>query len=356
MARYVVLARDFDFAAMAENSRNDEGPKHVLADICQRLNATVVSPSSCETPNVVWRAAFSLFSRLYSNPGVWTIAHNVAKRAKSGELVYATGEDLGLTITLLSMLRAKKPALVVSVVWPEKVKPTKLLLAFKRRMKTFVVITEDKARQLRSLAGPSCPEVIVLPAVIDLSFFSPRPPTVAPSPPLVVSAGLVDRDYVTLAAAVNALPVVVDVCAMSSMPSGLASPAYPTSLPTNMTIGSQSLKELRDMYRGASLTVVPLVASNQGAGLTVVWEAMACGCPVVATTSAGDLADYVKQGLVIGVPAENPEALSEAIMSALADPDHLAEMAGRARTFVADHFSEGHYVDILSAKLVAAES
>jgi glycosyltransferase involved in cell wall biosynthesis len=349
-----VLARDFDFAAMARQAENDESPKHILGEVCARLGATVLSPSTCVTPSRSWRLLFSVASRFYSNVGVWSLAHSVARRVKTGELVYATGEDLGITVALLTMLRRKRPALVVSVTWPERVRSTKLLLAVKRRVTSFVVITDEKARHLRE-AGPWCPTVLVLPAVIDLKFFSPIDAPHHHDPPLVVSAGLVDRDYKTLAEAVEDIPVLVDVCAMSSMPSSLASPAYPKRLPANMTIGRQSLKELRDMYRAACLTVVPLIADNHGSGLTVVWEAMACGCPVVATATAGDLADYAAKGLIIGVAPENPEAMQETIEVALADPTRLSAMADQARAFVAEHFNDQHYADILIENLLAAE-
>jgi glycosyltransferase involved in cell wall biosynthesis len=350
-----VLARDFDFAAMARQAENDESPKHILGDVCDRLGATVVSPSTCVAPSRPWHLLFSVASRFYSNIGVWSIAHSVARRVKTGELVYATGEDLGFTVAVLTMLRRKRPALVVSVTWPERVRSTRLLLALKRRVTSFVVITDEKARHLRDAGGPSCPTVLVLPAVIDLTFFSPIDAPLPQDPPLVVSAGLVDRDYKTLAEAVEDLAVLVDVCAMSSMPSGLASPAYPKRLPSNMTIGRQSLKELRDMYRAAYLTVVPLIADNHGSGLTVVWEAMACGCPVVATATGGDLAQYAARGLIIGVAPENPQAMQETIEAALADPTRLSAMADQARAFVAERFNDKHYVDILTENLMAAE-
>jgi glycosyltransferase involved in cell wall biosynthesis len=353
--RFVVLGRDFNFADMARQAENDESPRHILGDVCDRLGATVVSPSTCAEPSFVWRLLFGFASRFYSNAGVWSIAHDVARRVKTGELVYATGEDLGFTIAFLTALRRKKPALVVSVVWPERVKATKLMLAMKRRVRSFVVITHDKARQLRDLAGRRCPPILVLPAVVDLNFFSPVTAAHHQDPPLVISAGLVDRDYVTLAEAVEHIPVLVDVCAMSSMPAELASPAYPKRLPANMTIGSQSLKELRDMYRAACLTVVPLIADNHGSGLTVVWEAMACGCPVVATATAGDLAEYAAKGLIIGVAPENPSAMHETIEAALADPSKLSAMADQARAFVSEHFNDARYVDILTKNLVAAE-
>jgi hypothetical protein len=354
--RYIVLARDFDFAEMARQAANDESPKHILADVRDRLGAQVIAPSTCRPPNTFWKAAFRIAARGYSTPQVWAMAHHVAKTAKSGDLIYATGEDVGLTVCVLAMLRRKSPRVVVSVVWPERVAPIKMLLRCKSRIRMLLAVTEDKARQLRTLGGSACPSVVVLPAVIDLTFFSPTGRSPRSGRPLIVSGGLVDRDYVTLAKAVEGLPVAVEVCAMSSMPAGLASPAYPASLPDNMLIGQQSLRELRDLYRAATLVVVPLVAENKGSGLTVVWEAMATGCPVIATRGAGDLAEYADNALVIGVAAEDPAALCAAIEAALADPAGLEAMAARALAFVSEHFNDRRYVDILTASLISAEN
>jgi glycosyltransferase involved in cell wall biosynthesis len=356
LQRYVVLARDFDFAEMARQAANDESPKHILADVRDRLNAQVIAPSTCRPPNIFWKLAFQIAARGYSTPQVWAIAHHVAKTVQSGDLVYATGEDVGLAICVLAKLRGKLPKVVVSVVWPERVAPLKLLLRCKGRVRMLLAVTQDKARQIRMVGGPACPPVVVLPAVIDLTFFSPSGRSPRSGRPLIVSGGLVDRDYVTLAKAAEGLPVAVEVCAMSSMPSSLASPAYPANLPDNMLIGQQSLRELRDMYRAATLVVVPLVASNQGSGLTVVWEAMATGCPIIATRGAGDLAEYADNGLVIGVPAEDPAALRAAIEAALADPEGLQAMAERAHKFVSQHFNDRRYVDLLAASLIAAEN
>ena len=356
MPRYVVLARDFDFADMARRALIDEGPDHVLRHVCDRLGAQVISPSSSERPNAAWRLAFRALSAGYSTPGVWAVAHSVARRIRTGDLVYATGEDLGLTIILLTMLRLKKPALVVAVYWPERTAPTRFLLWFMRRIERLVAISEDKALQVRRLGGLADRQVAVLPSVFDQTFFSPKKPDPPPPVPLIVSGGLVDRDYVTLATAVDGLDVKVEVCAMSSMPASLASPAYPARLPSNMTIGSQSLKELRDMYRAATLTVVPLVANNMGSGLTVVWEAMACGCPVLATASSGDLAHYAEKGLIIGLKPEDPAAVRQAITAALADPEGMAAMTQRARAFVKEQFNGDRYVDGLTKVLLDAEA
>lgn len=356
MSRYVVQGRDFDFAEMSRLAEQDQSPKHILNDVCAQVGADVVSPSSCPAPSAAWRVLFRLASVAYSNVGVWTIAHHVAQRVSDKDVVYVTGEDLGVTISVLTMLRRKRPALVVPVIWPERTRATRLLLAFKKRISSFVVVTEDKARQVRALGGDTCPPVVVLPSVVDLTFFSAASTTVTRPEPLVVSAGLVDRDYVTLAAAVNGLPIRVEVCAMSSMPSPDAGSAAPSVLPDNMAMGHHDLRQLRDLYRSASLVVVPLVGDNRGSGLTVVWEAMACGAPVLATRGAGDLAEYAERGLIVGLDPEDADGMRAAIVDALAHPGRMKAMAERARAFVEEHFNDERYVKILSQSLEDAEA
>jgi glycosyltransferase involved in cell wall biosynthesis len=73
---------------------------------------------------------------------------------------------------------------------------------------------------------------------------------------------------------------------------------------------------------------------NEGFGLPPA-EAMACGCPVVATRSGGP-ADYVREG-VNGWWAEpqNPQALAEVLRGALASPD-LERRSAEAVRAVAD--------------------
>ena len=72
----------------------------------------------------------------------------------------------------------------------------------------------------------------------------------------------------------------------------------------------------------------------------VVLEAMASGCPVVATAVDGtrELIDDGVHGWL--VPPENPARLAEAIQAALHDPALAQQCAAAARQRVCDRFSE----------------
>ncbi len=83
-----------------------------------------------------------------------------------------------------------------------------------------------------------------------------------------------------------------------------------------------------------------LVVSSQFEGFSnTILEAGASGLPVVATAVGGN-PEAVSEG-VNGrlVPAQNPEAMAEAILDLLNKPRQLAEMKRTCRQFVETHFS-----------------
>jgi colanic acid/amylovoran biosynthesis glycosyltransferase len=85
--------------------------------------------------------------------------------------------------------------------------------------------------------------------------------------------------------------------------------------------------------------VVVLASLTEGVPV-VLMEAMACGCPVVATR-VGGVSELVLDG-VTGrlVPPGDPEALVEAIGWVLDNPAKALTLAERARAFVAREFRE----------------
>jgi glycosyltransferase involved in cell wall biosynthesis len=356
MARFVVLARDFDFAEMSRRATLDQSPTHVLGDLSARLDATVISPGNVARPPRPWRCALRLAGRVFAQTDTWYVAYDVARRARTGDLVYITGEDVGLASLVLCAIRRRRPSFALDLVWPERRVSTRLVLAFKRRIALVLVATPEHREQVRSMAGQNCPRIEVLPLAMDLRFFSPPVEEPARSRPLLVSAGLVARDYASLATAIDGLDVDAEVCAVSSRAPDTNRPAMPERAVDNLVFGDHSLVELRDLYRRATLVVVPLLEGNLGAGATVVREAMSVGVPVIVTAPEGSIADYVRQGLVVGVPARRPDLLRAAISTLLDDPARRRAMSVRGRAFMESEGSTDRYVETMTERLVAAQS
>lgn len=100
-----------------------------------------------------------------------------------------------------------------------------------------------------------------------------------------------------------------------------------------------------------------LPSRSEGAGLSIL-EAMYTGLPVIATNVGGIPEIVINEVTGLLVPAENPEALSEAIIRLLSNPDLMQKMGENGRHRVLTHFNpenfikahENLYIDLLSKK------
>jgi glycosyltransferase involved in cell wall biosynthesis len=95
--------------------------------------------------------------------------------------------------------------------------------------------------------------------------------------------------------------------------------------------GTVSDGELVTLYQHADLFVI--ASAQEGLGI-VMLEAMACGLPVVATDCGGP------EGIVIDgetgqiVPNNDPDALADAIVAMLSQPDHLERLREQCVAFI----------------------
>jgi glycosyltransferase involved in cell wall biosynthesis len=105
----------------------------------------------------------------------------------------------------------------------------------------------------------------------------------------------------------------------------------------------------------SDLDVLAMSSDNEGTPIALI-EAMAAGCPVVATNAGGvpDLIDHGTTGLL--VPVRDPHGLAEAVLRLLRDEPLARELAASARRHVRVRFSASRFVadmDVLYERLVA---
>src|SRR5262249_39533390 len=114
----------------------------------------------------------------------------------------------------------------------------------------------------------------------------------------------------------------------------------------------------RDLPRiYADLDALVVSSNNEGTPVSAI-EAMAAGCPVVATRVGGlpDLIDEGETGYL--VPRENAHALAAAVLRLLRDREGRRRIGERARASVAERFTAGRlitdmehfYTDLLAEK------
>lgn len=119
-------------------------------------------------------------------------------------------------------------------------------------------------------------------------------------------------------------------------------------------IGAVDHTRLAELYRQASVAVVPSVVAadgdQEGFGLVIV-ETMGCECPVVASRlpAIGDIAIDGETALL--APPADPAALADAIAAVLDDPAAATRRARAARARVVEHFDwisiTGRYAALL---------
>lgn len=164
----------------------------------------------------------------------------------------------------------------------------------------------------------------------------------------VVSVGRdLARDYATFFEAVAGLPVRAVVAAKEENLRGLA-------VPDNVEIRlNVPLSEVRELYAGASVVVVPVQREGRGqgtenSGTIALLEAMASERPVVVSDRRF-LRDYVepeRSGLT--APPEDPAALRAQIERVLSDPALGRALAVQARRDVEERHTTRRFAERLA--------
>lgn len=265
------------------------------------------------------------------------------------DIVITDNERVGFVLaTLFRVLRRRdRPAhaMVTHVMTRRKKRIVHRLLGLQQTIDRYLVYSTNQQRYLidRLVVEPT--KVRHVPFTVDHDFFRHRRGHEPPSDrPLVVSAGLEHRDYSTLFEAVAPLDIDVIVAADTAHgSSGRAS--VPSDPPHNVDIVvSQNHVELRRLYSRAAVVVVPLLENPFQAGVTTILEAMAVGCPVVVTRTAGQR-DVITDGIDGRyVSPEDAVGLRKVLQSLLDAPDDARALGDRARITIENTNTLKRYV------------
>lgn len=102
-----------------------------------------------------------------------------------------------------------------------------------------------------------------------------------------------------------------------------------------------------DMLRAADVVAMPSLTTRkweEQVGMVAI-QAMACGVPVVATSS-GAIPEYVPDGMAgLLVPENDPEALARALIRILQDRHLHDQMARGAREYACEHYDAAKNID-----------
>jgi glycosyltransferase involved in cell wall biosynthesis len=124
------------------------------------------------------------------------------------------------------------------------------------------------------------------------------------------------------------------------------------TLSENVTVGSRSPTELRELYARSRFVVVPVMPSESDNGVTVVAEAMAMGRALITTATEGG-AEILSDGVnCVLVPPQDTAAMRAAIEQLWNDPERCAKLAAAGREQVV----AAHGIDQWVAGILATVS
>jgi glycosyltransferase involved in cell wall biosynthesis len=160
--------------------------------------------------------------------------------------------------------------------------------------------------------------------------------------------GVPGRDYSTFAEALRNTQYDVKMV-LGGRSDGRNTAIGVGGIPPTFEIYSRlSSVDMRDLYRGASVVVVPLTRGRaDAAGSSVLLEAMSSGRPVVLSATPG-ISPYAEHG-VTGLLVEpgSPQALREAVDRLMMDHSLRTAIGEEGRAFVERKLTLRQYVDRL---------
>lgn len=339
MTAHIVLPRRMKLADATEQAARHEAPRHAMALLANRLGATVHEPDD-DSPG---RPLDKLRAAIAPSVALWALARRVVAQAGPGDTVFCSSEAGGLQVAAVCGRRATRPRLCLFV---HNVDRPRARLALKwwrmaDRVDVFLACSQTQVEFLRNYLGLPPDRVRHVWDHTDTRFFTPGPASPDKRRPMVVSVGLEQRDYKTLAAATHDLDLDVRISGFSKDAGALAR-TFPETLPVNMSRRFYSWPDLVQLYRDADVVVVSCLENKYAAGVQSLMEAMACRRPVIATATEG-LRAYLDDSVVAVKPGD-PEAMRAAVQSVLGNRASAEARASRGHELALRRYDMERYI------------
>jgi glycosyltransferase involved in cell wall biosynthesis len=230
--------------------------------------------------------------------------------------------------------------------------PTRIANALTYRLNDAVIaVSGDVARSVAGYVRGGRPRLVTVPNAVEERLFTHGPADAAavrrafgvpPGAPLVVTVGNLraakgHADLLQAARRVRADRPGVRFLIVGVGPREASLRRQAAQLALDGTVVLTGFRsDARDLIAVADLYVLP----SRSEGLPVsLLEAMALGRPVVAT-HVGGIPEVLRHGVEgLLVPPADPEALAEAILALLADPDRRERLGAAARAGARGRFS-----------------
>jgi len=261
---------------------------------------------------------------------------------RNADVIVSVFESNVFFILLLRAVFRFKPRIVLWEVsgrgWAKRDKVLDFVVP---RVDHVFVLTQHQKKEVESLYHLRNPAEIVGFAVDD-HFYSPHPSKESKDSYVLAVGDDVGRDYQTLVNACHALGLPLKLRSSTKLPN-LGEAASGVTV-----VGRQTYDELRDLYAGARIVVVPLKSVDYPSGITAIFEALAMGKPLI-TSRTGTTVDFISHGENgLLVTPESPSELSNELGILWNDKVLQEKLAQNARRHLDEKFSYERYIQRFS--------
>ncbi|GAA6617086.1 glycosyltransferase family 4 protein [Scytonema sp. NUACC26] len=350
MKYHIALSPSCDLQGIAHNAQAKICPSHSIWELSQLLGAKVYQAGEEKVLPID-----RMYAKIIGRPEHWALARKLSLELQEGDVIYCNGEHIGIPLATVCNHEGRRLKFVVYFHNINRPRGHLALKLFKiaDKIDLFVSTAPSQINFLHHYLGLPKHQVYQLCSQpVDLSFFTPGLPSNSKERPIIGSGGLEKRDYRTLANASKDLDVDIKICAFSHNAKTLKR-SFPKVIPSNMSFRFYEWNELLQLYRDSDIVVISLLKNTQEAGLTTLFEAMACRRPVVITRAPGLIDNLIDAGIVMGVNPYDATGMKQAIQSLLNDP-HKAEIyAQRGYELVQKQYNQEKYVQSLFAQLTS---
>jgi acetyltransferase-like isoleucine patch superfamily enzyme/glycosyltransferase involved in cell wall biosynthesis len=264
---------------------------------------------------------------------------------QKADSIFTTAENTGMALALMLRFVAKRPShvMISHKLSAGKKKWIFRFLGLLGTVDGLIAYTSEQTRFAGDFLGFEQERLHRIHFFCDHRFFTP-PETETVQRAGLVSVGRELRDYPTLIEAVRGLDVKATIVGTSPW-SKRADLLDGLEIPPNVELKSGlSYEELRGLYRESELAVVPLQDVDSPAGVTSIFEALATETPALVSRTCGIADSIADCDGVETVTPEDPAALREAIVKAVADSVALAAAGKAGRKSIENERSLEHFV------------
>ncbi len=349
MAFHIVLPHTRQILSDGGQPLATDGPRDSMAQLAVTLSAQLHQPDATDPRP----RTDGLRAKVLPTRALWALARRVQARTGPADTVFCSSEAGGFQLAALCANRRTRPRIGVFVHNVDRPR-TRFALKWWRmaqRVDQFFACSTYQAEFLRRHLNLSHDRVHHIWDHTDTRFFTPGPASPGKKRPMIVSVGLEQRDYKTLAVASADLDVDVCISGFSKDAATLVR-TFPETLPANMTRRFYSWPDLVQLYRDADAVVVSCQENRYAAGVQSLLEAQACGRPVIATATQG-LVAYLGEG-VVRVPPGDAQRMRQAIQQTLAAPATAAQRAAQGHAQVLQRHDLDSYVATIARVLRAS--